>query len=72
MVRATCEAQFQGRKIAKDMMLIVMRLYINQLTMANSGHWNCHVLRTEDVNVLRRALDFEVEGEWKKWRPKRT
>ena len=72
MVRATCEVQFQGRKIAKDMMLIVMKLYIIQLTMANSGHWNCHVLRTEDVNVLRRALDFEVEGERKKGRPKMT
>ena len=32
--------------------------------MANSVCWYGH--------VLRRALDFEVEGQSKKWRPKRT
>ena len=30
------------------------------------------MLRREDKNVLRRALDFEVEGQKKKGRPKRT
>ena len=30
--------------------------------MANSVHWYGHVLRREDGHVLRRALDFEVEG----------
>ena len=29
-------------------------------------------MRREDGNVLRRALDFEVEGQRKKRRPKRT
>ena len=31
-----------------------------------------HVLRREDSHVLRRALDFEVDGQWKKGRLKRT
>ena len=31
-----------------------------------------HVLRREDGHVLRRALEFEVEGQRKKGRPKRT
>ena len=31
-----------------------------------------YVLRRENGHVLRRALDFEVEGQRKKWRPKRT
>ena len=31
-----------------------------------------HVLRKEDVHVLRRALEFEIEGQRKKGRLKRT
>ena len=40
--------------------------------MTNSAHWHGHVLRREDGNVLRRALQLEVEGQWKKGRLKRT
>ena len=40
--------------------------------MANSVLWYGHVLRREDGLVLRRALDFEVGGQRKKGRPKRT
>ena len=40
--------------------------------MANSARWYGHVLRREDGNVLRRALDFEAEGQRKKGRLKRT
>ena len=39
--------------------------------MANSVRWYGHVLRREDGLILRRALDFEVEGQRKKGRPKR-
>ena len=42
------------------------------LAVANSVDWNGHVLRRQDGHVLRRALDFEVEGQRKKGRPKRT
>ena len=45
---------------------------IDHLVMVNSVLWNGHVLRREDGHVLRRALDFEVEGQRKKGRPKRT
>ena len=34
---------------------------IDQLAMANSVCWYCHLLRREDGHVLRRAFDFEVE-----------
>ena len=40
--------------------------------MANSVRWHGHVLRREDGYVLRRTLDFEVEGQRKKWELKRT
>ena len=39
--------------------------------MANSVCRYGHVLRREDGHILRGALDFEVEGQWKKGRPKR-
>ena len=34
--------------------------------MENSVRWYIHVLRREDGHVLRRALDFEVEGKGRK------
>ena len=40
--------------------------------MANSVRWCGHVLRREDGHVLKWTLDFEVEGQRKKGRPKRT
>ena len=45
---------------------------INHLAMANSVCWYGHVLRRKDGHALRRALDFEVNGQIKKGRPKRT
>ena len=49
--------------------MLGLKKSIDQLAMANSVHWYGHVLRREDGHVLRRALDFEVEGQRKKgWR----
>ena len=45
---------------------------MDQLAMASSFRWYGHVLRREDGHVLRQELDFEVEGQGKKGRPKRT
>ena len=45
---------------------------IDQLAMVISVHWYGHVLRREDCLVLRRISDFEVEGQRRKGRPKRT
>ena len=54
------------------MLMLGLNETIDQLAMANSVHWYCHVLRRVDGHVLRRALDFEVKGQRKKGRPKRT
>ena len=40
---------------------------IDQLAMANSVCWYCHVLMRKDCHVLR-ALDFEVDSQRKKER----
>ena len=40
--------------------------------MANSVRWNGHVLKREEGHMLRRALDYDVNVQRKKGRPKRT
>ena len=45
---------------------------MDHLAMSNSVRWHGHVLRREDNHVLRKALDFEVEGQRKKGRQKWT
>ena len=44
---------------------------INQLAMENNVRWHGHALRREDGHVLKSALDFEVEGQRKKERPRK-
>ena len=44
---------------------------LDQLSMANYVRWYGHVLMREDFHVLRKALDYEVEGQRKKGTPKR-
>ena len=39
---------------------------------AISVHWYGYVLRREDGHVLWRGLDFKVEVQWKKGKPKRS
>ena len=66
MVRAMCGAQLKDRKRSTDLMLMLgLNETIDQLAMANSVCWYIHVLRRENGHILRRALDFEVEGQRK-------
>ena len=44
---------------------------IDLLAMADCACLYGHVLRSENVHVLRRALDFEVEGQKMKGRLKK-
>ena len=72
MVRAMCGVQLKDRKRSTDLMFMLgLKKTIDLLVMANSVCWYGHVLRREDGHVLRRTLDFEVEGQRKKGRPKR-
>ena len=54
------------------MLMIDLNKTINKLAMANSVCWNGHVLRRRGGHVMRRAIDFVVEGEKKKVRLKMT
>ena len=49
--------------------MIGLNKTIDQLAIANSACWYVHVLK-EDGHVVRRTLDFEVEGQWKNRRLK--
>ena len=73
MVRVMCGIQLKDRKRSMDLMFMLgFNEAIYQLAMTNSVHWHGHVLRREDVHVLRMALDLNVEGQRRKGRPKRT
>ena len=62
----------RGRRSTDLMFMLGLKETIDQLTIANSIHGYGHVLRREDGHVLRRALDFEVEGQGKNGSSKRT
>ena len=73
MVRAMFGVQLKDIKISTDLTFMFgLSETIDQLAMANSVCWYGHVLRRAACHVLRRALEFEVEGQRKKERPKRT
>ena len=73
MVIAMCGVQIKDRKRSTDLMFMLgLNETIDQLAMANSVRWNGHVLWIEDGHVLRRSLDFEIEGQRKKRRLKGT
>ena len=73
MVRAMCGVQLKDRKTSRDLMFILaLNETIDQLAIVSSVHWYGHVLKREGGHVLWRALDFKVEGQRKKGRPKRT
>ena len=66
-MREMCGVQLQERKRSTDLMfMLCLKETIDQLAVANSVCWHGHVLRRDDGLVLRRALDFEVEGQRKK------
>ena len=43
-----------------------------QMAKANGVRWYGHVLRRDEGQVLRKALEFEVKGKRKRGRPNNT
>ena len=43
-----------------------------QMVKANGVIWYRHVLRRDDGHVLRKALEFEVNGKRKRGQPKKA
>ena len=73
MVRAMYGVLLKNRKGSTVLMcLLGLDGTIDQLAMASSVCWHGHVFRRADVHVFRMAFHFEIEGQGKKGRPKRT
>ena len=73
MVRAMYGVVLKDGKRSMDLMMTLgLNETIDQMAIANSVYMYGHVLWREDGHVLRRALDFEVEGQRKKVRLRRT
>ena len=72
MVSAMCGVQLKDRKTSMGLMfMLALNKTVDQLAMTDSVHWYGHVLR-RDGHILRRALDFEVDGQRTKRCLKRT
>ena len=61
------------RKNIKDMMDVLgLNQTKDKMAKASGVRWLGHVLRKEDGDVVRNALEFNVEERRKRGRPKRT
>ena len=71
MVKAVCGRKVVHRKTAeKQMDMLGLKETVDRLATPSRVRWYGHVLRRDDVSVLRVALDFEVSGKRKRGRPK--
>ena len=53
------------------MEMLGLKETVVQMAKANGIRWYGHVLRRDDGQVLRKALEFEVKGKRKRGRPKK-
>ena len=73
MVREMCGVKLAERKNSEKLMeMLGLKKSLEKLAKANGIHWYGHVLRKEEDNILRRALEFSVSGQRKRGRPKKT
>ena len=65
-MRAMCGAKLMEKKRTGDLMeMLVLKETVVQMAKVNGVRWYRHVLRRDDVHVLRKALEFEVKGKRK-------
>ena len=73
MLRAMCGVKLMDKKITKELMeMLGLVESLEMIAKANAVRWYGHVLRREDGNILRKALDLEVMGKRRRGRPKST
>ena len=72
-MRAMCGQKVVDGKTTKEHMdRLGLKETIGRLATSNEVGWYGHVLRRDNDNVLRVALNLEVSGKRKRGRPKRT
>ena len=70
MMRAMCgEKIIEKRRSQEIMSLLELKDTLDGLARARGVRWYGHVLRRNNSEVLRRALDFEVAGKRELGRP---
>ena len=63
MMRAMCGVKIiEKRRIQELMSLLRLKFTLNGLARASGVRCYGHVLKMDNCDVLRRALDFEVSG----------
>ena len=73
MLRAMCDENIVDRETTEEQMdMLGLKETIDRLATANGVRWYGYVLRRDDDNVLRVALDLEVCGNRKLRRSKKT
>ena len=60
------------RRTEEQMDMLGLKETIDQLATSNEVRWHGHVLRRNDDNVLRVALDLEISGKRKQRQPKKA
>ena len=71
-MRTMCGVKLMEKRKTEDLMdLLGLKETIEGLARANGVRWYGHVLRREEGNALRRALDFNMDGRRKRGRPRK-
>ena len=66
MVRAMCSQKVVDRKTTEEQMdMLGLKETIDWSATTNGVRWYGHVLRRDDVSILRIALNLEVSGKRK-------
>ena len=58
--------------LSKLFYTVITVITVVQMAKANGVRWYGHVLRKDDGHVLRKALEFEMQGKRKRGRPRKT
>ena len=73
MVRSMCGVELMDKKSTKDLMqMLDLNETMDMLVKANSVRWYGYVLRKDENNFLRRALDIKVKWTIKMGTPNKT
>ena len=71
MVRAMCGAKLMDKRNSEVLMeMLGLKNTLDGMARASGVRWFGHVLRRDENDILRKALDLKVEGQRKRGRPK--
>jgi len=72
MVRWMCGVKSQDRVPSKDLKGRLELEDIISVRLWNKLRWYGHVLRKEDNDLVKKCMEYKVEGTWPRGKPKKT